>query len=178
MHFYSPQLVKTVSTVLLICSQNLRSLPWDPVHRPPQNSKSLSLEMAQFILIHMTRSVQKVPSHVIWKVEPFIEEDTRNIVHRTMTPQFKVGTLGPHTASQSPLAALSFFPASHRQSKSLPFQRWFEFGGKPEVSGRQIWAVVGLSHLGDLMFCQKTLHETWCMSGSIVMRKLPITSCP
>ena len=26
---------------------------------------------------------------------------------------------------------------------------------KPEVTGHQIWAVGGLSHLGDLMFCQK-----------------------
>ena len=34
-----------------------------------------------------TRSVQKVYSHVLWKIESFIEEDTRNIVHRKMTPQ-------------------------------------------------------------------------------------------
>ena len=27
-------------------------------------------------------SVQKVFSHIIWKVEIFIEEDTRNIAHR------------------------------------------------------------------------------------------------
>ena len=52
--------------------------------------------------------------------------------------------------------------------KSLPFQRWFEFWEKPEVAGHQIWAVGGLSHRGALMFCQKTLHETWCMSGHVV----------
>ena len=65
--------------------------------------------------------------------------------------------------------------------KSLPFQRWFLFWEKPEVAGHQIWAyrfVMGLSHLGDLMFHQNTLHKTWCMSGCIVMTKLPITSCP
>ena len=43
--------------------------------------------------------------------------------------------------------------------KSLPFQRWFYFWEKPEVTGHQIWAVVGLSHLGDLMFCQNTQHK-------------------
>ena len=32
-------------------------------------------------------SVQKVSSHVIWKIETFIKEDMRNIVHRTMMPQ-------------------------------------------------------------------------------------------
>ena len=62
--------------------------------------------------------------------------------------------------------------------KSLPFQRWFSFWVKPEVAGHQIWAVGGLSHLGDLMFCQKILHKTWCMRGSIVVMKLLITSCP
>ena len=32
----------------------------------------------------------------------------------------------------------------------------------------------GLGHLGDLMFCQKTLYETWCMSRCIVVLKLSI----
>ena len=31
-------------------------------------------------------SLQKVSSHVIGKLETFIEEDTRNIVHRAMMP--------------------------------------------------------------------------------------------
>ena len=34
-----------------------------------------------------TRSVQEVSSHVLWKTETFIEEDTRNTVRRTMMPQ-------------------------------------------------------------------------------------------
>ena len=38
--------------------------------------------------------------------------------------------------------------------------------GKPEVVGHQIWAVAGVIHLEDLMFCHKTLqHKTWCMRG-------------
>ena len=34
-----------------------------------------------------TRSAQKVSSHLIRKIVAFMEEDSRNIVHRTMTPQ-------------------------------------------------------------------------------------------
>ena len=62
--------------------------------------------------------------------------------------------------------------------KPPPFQRVFQFLEKAEVIGHQTWALGGLSHLGDLMFCQKILHETWCMSRYIVMMKLPVTSCP
>ena len=36
----------------------------------------------------------------------------------------------------------------------------------------------GLSHLGDMMFCQNTLHKLWCMGRCVLMRKLQITSCP
>ena len=32
-----------------------------------------------------------------------------------------------------------------------------------------MWAVERLSHLSDLMFHQKALHEMWCMSGHIVL---------
>ena len=61
--------------------------------------------------------------------------------------------------------------------KSLPFQRWFYFWEQREVTGHQIWAVVGLSHLGDLMFCQNTLHEMWCMScDEAANHQLPITA--
>ena len=35
-----------------------------------------------------------------------------------------------------------------------------------------------LSHLGDLMFDQKTLHKMWCMSRHVVMMKQQVTSCP
>ena len=64
--------------------------------------------------------------------------------------------------------------------KSLPFQKWFytfereEFWEKPEVAECQIWAVVGLSHLGELMLHKKNPDKMWCMSGHIVVMKLPI----
>ena len=79
---------------------------------------------------------------------------------------------------EAPSAAPSYFLNLIDGLKSFPFQRWFEFREKPEVTGHQIWAVEGLSHLGDLMFCQKTLNGTWCMSWRIVVMKLPITSGP
>ena len=61
--------------------------------------------------------------------------------------------------------------------RSLPFQRWLYFWEKLEVTGHQIWVVVGLSHLGDLLFHWKR-QEMWYISGHVVVMKLPITSCP
>ena len=34
-----------------------------------------------------------------------------------------------------------------------------------------------MSHLGDSICFQKTLCETWCMSGHAVVTKLPVTHC-
>ena len=84
-------------------------------------------------------------------------QDTRNIVHRAMTPQ---------SPSKSAPWALYNSPNRHQPPhciflnlidglKSLPFQRWFYFWEKPKVSGHQIWALGELSHLGDLMFTKK-----------------------
>ena len=65
--------------------------------------------------------------------------------------------------SQLPSAALLCLPKSHLWSENL-----FLFKGKkPEVTGHQIWVLGELSHLGDLMFCQKTLHDTWCWMGTL-----------
>ena len=62
-------------------------------------------------------SVQKVSSHVIWKMETFIEENTRHIVHRKMKPQSPSKVPWDLTRfSQSPSAAPLYFPESHQQS--------------------------------------------------------------
>ena len=61
-----------------------------------------------------------------------------------------------------------------------------DFRKKPEVTGHQIWAVVGLSHPGDLMFRKKTLHESdmwagallWCSCQSAVVRRCGLLSHP
>ena len=64
--------------------------------------------------------------------------------------------------------------------KSLPFQRWFLFWENPEVARCQIWAVVGLSHLRDFMFCQKTsqdlMHEQVCCCDEAANHQLPIAA--
>ena len=57
-------------------------------------------------------------SHVIWEIETFIE-DTRNTVHRTMTPQSpsKEAPWDLTLFSQLPSAALLYFPESQRRSE-------------------------------------------------------------
>ena len=64
--------------------------------------------------------------------------------------------------------------------KPLLFQRWFQFWEKSEVSGCHIWAVVGLSHLGDLLLRQKicTRHDVWIDTLSWWSCQSPVThSC-
>ena len=51
--------------------------------------------------------------------------------------------------------------------KSLFFERRFLFWKNPEVTGSQIWALRGESHLSGLIFLQKTLYEMLCMRGSL-----------
>ena len=53
------------------------------------------------------------------KIERFIEEDTRNIVHGTMMPQSpsKQAPWDLTQCSQMPSAAPSYFPASRRRSE-------------------------------------------------------------
>ena len=54
-------------------------------------------------------------SHVLWKIETFIEEDTRNIVHRSMMPPSpsKEAPWDLTQFSQLSSSALSYFPESH-----------------------------------------------------------------
>ena len=101
------------------------------------------------------------------KMEIFIEEDTRNIVQRTMTPQpIQSRHLGTsHSSPNHDQLPCPIFLILRNGLKFLPFQRWFWFWEKPEVAGCQIWAVEGLSHLGNLIFHQNTLHKMWCMKG-------------
>ena len=62
-----------------------------------------------------TRSVQKVPRGVIWRIEAFIEEDTRNIVYRTTMSQSpsKKAPWDLPQFFQLLSATLAYFPASH-----------------------------------------------------------------
>jgi len=54
----------------------------------------------------------------------------------------------------------------------LLFNGNFSFEKKPEVAGSQIWAVGVLTNLGDVMLCQKHLHESCRMGRNIVVMKL------
>ena len=127
------------------------------VHRLEQEKKNLSLPTH----ISYTRFVQKVSSHVI-KKQTFIKEDTRYKKHCTQdndaSVPFKVGTLGPHTVLPVTSAALLCFPESCR-SEISSLSKVFQFWEKLEVTGHDIWAVGGLSHLGDLIFCQKLFRR-------------------
>ena len=72
------------------------------------------------------RSVQKVSSYVVWKIEVLIEEDTRYKKHCTKDSDssvpFKVSTLGLHTVfCQSPPAAPLYFPEFHWWSEIFSF---------------------------------------------------------
>ena len=57
------------------------------------------------------------------------------------------------------------------------FKGDFSFG-KWEATGHQIWAVAGLSHLGDLMFCQNpaqdVIDEWVCCCDEAANHQLPI----
>ena len=103
-------------------------------------------------------------------------EDTSNIVHRTMMPQFP-SKLAPWDLTRfsqclfhcsrhckilcwnrhqlTPWVFLNLNQQSEISSLSKVILVW----EKPEVTGHQIWAIGGLSHLGDLMFHQKNARD-------------------
>ena len=74
------------------------------------------------------KPVQKVSSHVIRKIETFIEEDTRykkqSTYNNDSSVPFKVGTLGPYTVLPVTISCpIIFFLNIIDGLKSLPFQR-------------------------------------------------------
>ena len=91
---------------------------------------------------------------------------------------FKVGTLRPHTVLLIAISCPLYFHESHWWSEISSISKVILVLGKSRRRRTPNLVCRGLSHLGDLMFCQKTLHEMWCMSRCAVMMKLPITSCP
>ena len=106
------------------------------------------------------RSVQKLSSHMLRKRHLLKKiHDARNIVHKTMTSQSPskqiYWDLTQFYCHQLPCCSFLNFIVG---LKSLHFQRWFQFWEKPEVTGHQIW-LLGLSHLGDLMFCKNSARE-------------------
>ena len=113
--------------------------------------------------------------HLLKKIQ-----DTRNIVHRTMMPQSpsKWAPWDLTQVSQSSSAAPLYFPESHWWSEISSLSKMILVLGKARSCRSPNLSWRGLSHLGDLMFHQKTMHKTWCMSTCVVVMRLPITSCP
>ena len=80
------------------------------------------------------RSVQKISSHAVWKIETFSEENTRNIVQRTMKPQSPSEVPWDRIQfSQSPSAAPSYFPESHRWSEISSLSKVILVLGKARI---------------------------------------------
>ena len=108
-----------------------------------------------------TRSVQKVPSHVIWKIETFIEEDTKYKKHCTedsdISVPFKVAPWDLTQFSHSPSAAPLYFPESYRWSEICSFSKVILVLGKDRSCRVSNLGCRGLSHLDDLMFFAEKL---------------------
>ena len=111
--------------------------------------------------------------------QAFIEEDTRYKKHCTQdndaSVSFRVGSLGPHTILPITISCPVVFSWIPRMVWNLsPFKGDFSSGKSQKSQGNK----PGLQGGYDLMFCQKTLHETWCMSRHVAVMKLPTTSYP
>ena len=128
------------------------------------------------------RPVQKVSSHVLWKIRDIYWR--RYKIQETLyTGQWRLSPLQSrhlgtsHSSPNCHQLPHHIFLNLTDGLKSLPFQRKTDWE-KPEVTGCQIWAVAGLSHLGDWMFHQKILEETWCRSRSdeAANHQLPIAA--
>ena len=80
---------------------------------------------------------------------------------RIMTPQSpsKYAPWDLTQFFQSPSAAPSYFPESHGESETSSLAKEILVLRKVEITGNQIWALEGLSQVGDLMFCKKTAQD-------------------
>ena len=125
------------------------------------------------------RSIQKVSIHALWKIDIYWRRYKKHWTQDNDTSvPFKVGTLGPHTVLPIAISWLIIFSWTHWQSEISFLSKVILVLGKARICRTpNLWRLSGVSHLGVLIFCQKTLQETWCMSRHVVL-KLPITSCP
>ena len=130
----------------------------------------------------MHRSVEKVPSHVLWKIETSIEEDTRYKKHCTQDKDasvpFKVGTVGPHTVLPIAISCpVTFSWISSMVWNLFPFKGDFSFGKNQKSQGAKPGLQRGLSQMGDLMFHKNTawdmMHERECFQDEVANHQLP-----
>ena len=107
---------------------------------------------------YMTRSVQKVSSHVLWK-----NRDVHWRRHKKHSTQdndtsvpFKVGTLGPYTVLPVAISCLVIFSwISLAVWNLFLFKGDFSFGKSLKSQGTKSGLQGAVSHLGDLMFHKK-----------------------
>ena len=79
----------------------------------------------------------------------------------------------------SPLAAApSCFPESYRWSEISFLSKVILVSGKARSCRVPNLGCRGAESPGWFKVSPKTLHKMWCMSQSVVMMKLPVTSCP
>ena len=109
---------------------------------------------------------------MLWKIETFIEGDTKYKKHCTKdnntSVPFKVGTLGPHTILPIAISCTIVFSwISSRVCNFFPFKGDFSFGKSQKSQGTKSGVLVGLSHLGDLIFCQKLCRRCDAHVGAL-----------
>ena len=111
------------------------------------------------------RSVQRLSSHVIRKIETPVEEETRykkycTYKNRCLSP-LQSGHLGTsHSSPSRHQLPCHIFLNLINSLKYLPFERWFQFWEKLEVTGHQIWAETpGWFHVSPKNSTQDMMHE-------------------
>ena len=107
------------------------------------------------------RSVQKVSSHVTWKIETLLEKIQETLyvgqwcLRSLQSRHLGTSHSSPNHHQLSHPIFLNLIWLSEVSSLSKVILIW----GKTRSRRTPIWAVGGLSHLGDLMFCQK--NSAW-----------------
>ena len=131
------------------------------------------------------RSVQKVSSHILWKIEKFMDEDTRYKKHCTWdndaSVPFIVGPWDLTQFSQSPSAALSYFPESHRQSEISSLSKVILVLGKTRSHRVPNMGYRGAESPGWFGVLLKNsswevMHEWVCCRDEAANHQLPITA--
>ena len=111
------------------------------------------------------RSVQKASRHVIWKIETFIEEDTRYRKHYTWdndtSVPFTVGTSGPHTVLLIAISCLVVF-------SWISSMVWNLFPLKGDFSFVKNWKLQGTK---SGLWGGWVTWEIWCFTKKLCTRR-------
>ena len=109
-------------------------------------------------------------------------------VHRTMMPLSPSKQTPWHLTQffQSPSSTPSYFPESHRWSEISSLSKVILVWGKvrscraPNLGYKGVgcWVTWVIWHFTKKYAWCDAICNMWCMSGCIVMMKLPINSCP